>query len=138
MLCSRARRHSYWIGGRTGQLINPYTTRTKVQPACKRICDIGLANYNQLTFDQKLWFTIKPLTLGGIIDHYVNPQGNITTTRLKFLECLGFHDLAEQTQKVNKLFTNGQAPTDITERNEQWDSWCEEHEELLEEVDAYS
>ena len=38
---------------------------------------------------------------------------------------------------INKLFTNEQPPTDILERNEQWDSWSDEHEVLLDEVDNY-
>jgi hypothetical protein len=40
-------------------------------------------------------------------------------------------------RRINKLFTNGQPPEDIEERNEEWNTWCDEHERLLDEVEEY-
>ena len=109
-------------------------TRKEAQSAWEKIVDIGFSNYEQLSNDQKIWFNIEPLTTGGIIDHYINYGAEHNQDTLDALELLGFHDLAEEMRKINELFKNGQPPVDIMERNEEWDSWCDNYESLLEEV----
>jgi hypothetical protein len=54
---------------------------------------------------------------------------------IQALEYLGFHDIAKQMLDINSLFKDGQPPTDIEERNAQWDSWSYDHEELLDRID---
>jgi Domain of unknown function (DUF4375) len=110
-------------------------TREDTQAAWEKICDIGFSNYKLLTNDQKVWFNIEPLTIDGIIDHYINNGAEHNKDTINALEFLGFADIAELMKKVNALFSNNQPPTDITERNEQWDSWCDKYEVLLDEVD---
>ena len=38
-------------------------------------------------------------------------------------------------RRINRLFSQGKPPEDIDKRNEEWNSWCDEHEKLLEEVE---
>jgi hypothetical protein len=47
-------------------------TREEAQPAWEKIVNTGFSDYHQLSFDQKIWFNIEPLTTDGIIDHYIN------------------------------------------------------------------
>jgi hypothetical protein len=75
------------------------------------------------------------LTLGGIIDHYINHGADHNQDTLDALKFLGFPELTDQMRRINRLFTNGHPPEDIMERNEQWNSWCNEYEMLLDEVD---
>jgi len=110
-------------------------TREEAQAAWEKIVDTGFSDYDQLSHDQKIWFNIEPLTTGGIIDHYINHGAEHNQDTLEALELLGFPDIAEQMGRINKLFTNGQPPEDIMERNEDWNTWCDEHEGLLDEVD---
>lgn len=109
-------------------------TREEAQPAWEKIVDIGFSNYNKLSNDQKVWFNIEPLTTDGIIDHYINHGAEHNQDTLNALEFLGFPELAEQMRRINKLFKNGQPPTDIIERNKDWDSWSENHEALLNNI----
>jgi hypothetical protein len=110
-------------------------TREEAQAAWEKIVDTGFSDYDQLSPDQKIWFNIEPLTTGGIIDHYINYGAEHNQDTLKALEFLGFPDIAEQMRRINKLFTNEQPPEDINERNDEWNSWCDEHGALLDEVD---
>lgn len=112
-------------------------TREEVQRAWERIVDIGLSDYDQLSTNQKIWFNIEPLTTDGIIDHYINNGAEHNQDTLDALQFLGFPDIANQMRRINTLFTNGHPPTDIHERNNQWNNWCDEHETLLDEVDTY-
>jgi len=110
-------------------------TREEVQPAWEKIVDLGFSHYDQLSTEQKVWFNIESLTTGGIIDHYINHGAEHNQDTLDALEFLGFPDLAEQMQRINNLFINGKPPADIMERNKEWDSCAEKHEELLDNVD---
>ncbi|MES2850668.1 MAG: DUF4375 domain-containing protein [Bacteroidota bacterium] len=110
-------------------------TREDAQAAWEKIVDTGFSNYELLTEDQKVWFNIEPLTLGGIIDHFINNGAEHNQDTIKALEFLGFNDIAELIRNVNALFTNGQPPADINDRNEQWDTWCDKYQSLLDEVD---
>lgn len=110
-------------------------TREEAQSAWEKIVDIGFSNYDKLSTDQKIWFNIEPLTTGGIIDHYINHGAEHNNDTLYALEFLGFHDLAKQMRRINNLFKNGQPPAGIMERNEEWDSWSENHEVLLNDID---
>ena len=110
-------------------------TREEAQPAWEKIVEAGCSDYDQLSNDQKIWFNIEPLTTDGIIDHYINPLGEHNKDTIDALEFLGFPDIAEQMRRINKLFKNGQPPSDITERNEDWDTWSEKHEALLDNID---
>jgi hypothetical protein len=110
-------------------------TRDEAQPAWGKIVDIGCSNYDQLTNDQKIWFNIEPLTTGGIVEDYINHGAEYNKDTLKALEFLGFPDIAEQIHRINKLFKNGQPPTDIMKRNEDWDSWSENHKEFLDDIE---
>ena len=110
-------------------------TREEVQPAYEKIVNTGITQYDQLTPNQKVWFNIEPLTTDGIIDHYINNAGEHHNDTLEALEFLRFYDLAEQMRRIGKLFNNGQPPSDIKERNMEWDSWSEDNEELIDEVD---
>lgn len=110
-------------------------TRDEAQAAWEKTVVTGLSAYERLSKDQKIWFNIEPLTTGGIVDHYINNGAEHNQDTLDALEFLGFPDIAEQMRRINKLFTNGQPPADIMKRNEQWDSWSDEHEVLLDEVE---
>ena len=110
-------------------------TRDDVQAAWVRIVDTGFKNYELLTKDQKIWFNVEPLTTDGIIDHYINNGAGHNIDTIQALEYLGFHDIAKQMLDINSLFKDGQPPTDIEERNAQWDSWSDEHEELFDRID---
>jgi hypothetical protein len=110
-------------------------TRQEAQSAWEKIVDVGLSNYDQLSSDQKIWFTIEPLTTGGIIDHYVNYGAEHNQDTLDALNFLGFHQLTEQMLRINELFKNGKPPIDILERNKEWDSWCDNYEVLIDEAD---
>lgn len=110
-------------------------TREEAQQAWEKIVATGFSDYDQLSKKQKVWFNIEPLIIGGIIDHYINHGAEHNQDTLNALASLGFPDLAEQMQRINKLFKNGQPPADIMERNEEWDSWSEYNEELFDDVD---
>lgn len=110
-------------------------TRENVQLAWEKIVETGFSNYDLLTKDEKVWFNIEPLTTEGIIDHYINHGAEHNQDTIDALEFLGFYDIAELMRKVNALFTNGQPPTDIDERNEQWNSWSDKYKSLFDEVD---
>jgi hypothetical protein len=110
-------------------------TREEAQPAWEKIVDTGFSNYDLLTRDQRIWFNIEPLTTDGIIDHYVNHGAEHNQDTIDDLELLGFHDIAELLRKVNGLFTNGQPPTDIDERNEQIVGWNGRYDDFLDEID---
>lgn len=110
-------------------------TREDAQSAWVKIVDVAFSDYNQLSTDQKVWFSVEPLIMGGIVDHYINHGADHNQDVLRSLEFLGFRDIAVQMLKINQLFTNGQPPEDILERNQEWDSWSEEHEELFDEVE---
>ncbi len=110
-------------------------TREEAQIAWEKIVDIGFSNYERLSKDQKVWFNIEPLTLGGIIDHYINHGADYNQDTIDALQYLGFQDMSELMQKVNNLYKNGQPPIDKDERNEQWNTWCNKYEVLLEEID---
>ena len=105
------------------------------QEAWEKIVDLGYSDYEQLTKDQKIWFNIEPLTTGGIIDHYINHGAEHNKDTIDTLAFLGFRDIAELMLQINSLFVNGQPPANIDERNEQWDSWSNENETFLDEVD---
>ena len=110
-------------------------TRQEAQAAWKKIVDTGFTNYDQLSNNEKIWFNIEPLTTGGIIDHYISHGAEHNQDTLDALEFLHFPDLAQQMRTINELFTNGRPPADNIQRNEQWDSWCDKNELLLDEVD---
>ena len=111
-------------------------TRQEAQAAWEKIVDIGFLDYDQLSFDQKIWFNIEPLTTDGVIDHYINYGAKHNQDTLDALEFLGFSDIADQMRRINKLFTNGRPPEDGNERNDEWNTWCDENEVLLDEVDG--
>ncbi|KAB7731288.1 DUF4375 domain-containing protein [Rudanella paleaurantiibacter] len=110
-------------------------SREKAQAAWEKIVRTGFTNYNQLSPDQKIWFNIEPLTTEGIIDHYLNHGAEHNQDTLAALKALGFPDIAKQMHSINTLFRDGKPPEDIDERNEEWNSWCDEHEEFLNEID---
>ena len=110
-------------------------TQDEVQHAWEKVVEIGFLNYDQLSYAQKIWFNIEPLTTGGVIDHYINHGAEHNQDTLDALEFLGFHDLAEQMRWINKLFKNEKPPADIMERNKVWNSFSENNEVLLDEVD---
>lgn len=110
-------------------------TREEAQPVWEKVVETGFSNYTQLSNDQKIWFNIEPLTTDGIIDHYINLGAEHNQDTLYALEFLEFPEIAEQMRRINKLFKNGQPPSDIIERNEDWDSWSEKHEAFLDNVD---
>jgi hypothetical protein len=112
-------------------------TREEAQAVWEKIVKVGFSDYDRLSSDQKIWFNIEPLTTAGIIDHYINYGAEHNQDTLDALESLGFPDIAEQIRRINELFMNGQPPADIMERNEQWDSWCDEHAVLLDKVENY-
>lgn len=112
-------------------------TRKEAQPAWEKVVETGFLDYDQLLTDQKIWFNIEPLTTGGIICYYVNYGAEHSQDTLVALEFLGFPDIAKQIRRINKLFTNGHPSEDIVRRNEEWGSWSDEHEVLLDEVDTY-
>ncbi len=110
-------------------------TKGDMQPAWEKVVEVGFSNYDGLTNDQKVWFNMEPLIIDGIIDHYINHGADHNADTIKGLELLGFSDLAALMNKINYLFVNNQPPTDIDERNKQWDSWCDINEVLLNDID---
>ena len=110
-------------------------TREDAQEAWEKIVNVGFSNYSMLTADQKVWFNIEPLTIDGILDHYINHGAEHNKDTMEALDFLGFHDITKLMQKINSLFINGQPPADIDERNKQWDNWNEKNEAILDEID---
>jgi hypothetical protein len=110
-------------------------TREEAQAAWIKIVDTGFSDYNQLSHDQKIWFNIEPLTTDGIIDHYINHGAEHNKDTLQALEFLGFADIAGQMRRINKLFTDGQPPGDLMERNKEWNTWCDKYQGLFAEID---
>jgi hypothetical protein len=111
-------------------------TREEVQDAWEKIVDTGFSNYHMLTKDQKIWFNIEPLTTSGIIDHYINSGADHNMDTIDALEYLGFNDIAEMMRKVNSLFKDSYPPSNILERNEQWNKRSEGYwESILDEID---
>ena len=109
--------------------------REDAQEAWEKIVETGLSDYQRLNEDQKVWFTIEPLTTGGIIDHYINNGAAHNSDTIVALEFLGFHNIAELMRKTNSLFLNGHPPVEIDKRNEEWDSWGDKNQALLNEVE---
>jgi len=110
-------------------------TRLDVQAAWERIVATGWSNYSNLNHDEKVWFNLEPLILGGIIDHYINYGAERNLDTIEALEFLGFGDIAYLLGRVNTLFENGHPPFEIVERNIQWDSWCEQHHSFLNNIE---
>jgi hypothetical protein len=111
-------------------------TREQMQKAWVKIVETGFSNYDMLSQDQKIWFNVEQLTTGGIIDHYINNGAEHNLDTIHALEYLGFSDIAELLRKINQFFINAQPPSDLIKRNEQWDSWSDKHESLLDEIDV--
>jgi hypothetical protein len=110
-------------------------TREEVQPAWAKIIKIAFSNYHLLTPEQRVWFSVEPLTTGGITDHYVNSSAEHNMETIADLKTLGFQDVAEMLIKVNSLFKNGTPPIDIDKRNDELTNLNETDLALLDAIE---
>ena len=117
----------------TKQALN--MTREEAQPAWEKIVDTACSNYHLLTPEQRIWFSVEPLTTGGITDHYVNSLAEYNQETITDLQTLGFPDIAEMLIKVNGLFKNSIPPTDIDERNDELCNLKDEDKVLLDDIE---
>ena len=110
-------------------------TRDEMQPAWEKIVDTGFSNYSLLTPDQRVWFSVEPLTTGGIIDHYINPLGIYNQETIVDLKILGFNDIANMLLTVNTFFKDNIPPKDINERNDVLCDLSDEQGALLNNIE---
>jgi hypothetical protein len=88
-----------------------------------------------LTPDQRVWFSVEPLTTGGVVDHYINYGAEHNQETIADLERLGFNDVSEMLKRINRLFKNGYPPVDISERNDEISNLSDEDEALLDDIE---
>jgi hypothetical protein len=109
--------------------------RMDFQDAWVKIVDIGFSDYDKLTRDQRVWFNTEALTTGGIVDHYINSGAEHNADTIDDLIFLGYDEVANMLRQINRLFKNGQPPVDIQERNDEFVSFGDNNEELIDEIE---
>lgn len=111
-------------------------TRDEAQDAWEKIIEIGFANYEKLTREQRVWFNIEPLTTGGLWDHYMNYGADKSTDTIADLEYLNFNSVANQLREFNKTYLPNGVPEGPDARQEEFDKYDEdEFEDYIEEMD---
>lgn len=87
----------------------------------------AMADFNSLTPDERIWFTIEALIgqvdNGGLISHYYNGGADHNKETIEDLHSLGFDDIVDLLKQINKLFPNGQPPINLSERNDVISNW---------------
>lgn len=110
-------------------------TREDVQPAWEKIVEKGMAAYETLTRNERVWFNVEPLTTDGLFDHYMNNGAEHNEDTITDLEYLGFENLAELMREFNALFKYGVPPIDIDERNDEIGSWDGVYDDIIDRMD---
>lgn len=92
-----------------------------------KIVDKGLGDFDSLTPEERIWFTVETLILqannGGLISFYYNSYGERVHETIQDLETIGFADIANTLKEINKLFPNEEPSQDVDERNLAISSW---------------
>ncbi|WP_243345376.1 DUF4375 domain-containing protein [Parabacteroides sp. FAFU027] len=110
------------------------------QEQWKQLVDKAVSDFNALSKDERVWFTIEALIgdvdNGGIISHYYNNGATYNAETIEDLESLGFPDLSTLLKRINNYFPKGIVPADIDERNDIIETFSvEEFDVLLSEFD---
>lgn len=112
-------------------------TREEAQIAWEKIVDLGFANYNKLTREQRVWFNVEPLTTDGLWDHYMNHGADKNADTIADLEYLNFSLVANQLRGFNKTYFPNGIPEGSDARQEQFDKFDEDQlEDDIEEMDG--
>ncbi|MCJ8315405.1 MAG: DUF4375 domain-containing protein [Pseudomonadales bacterium] len=93
--------------------------------------EINSKDFDSLTKNERIWFTIEPLLALGILDQYINYGGEYNSETIEDLGFLGETEIINLMLEINRKFKNG-VPEDIDERN---DELMEMNEEFLERID---
>jgi hypothetical protein len=105
----------------------PQKTLLDFQEHWVKLVGKAVANFNSLTPDERIWFTIKALISqvdnGGLISHYYNSGADYNKETIQDLNSLGFDDIANMLKQINKLFPNGQPSINLSERNDVISNW---------------
>jgi len=111
-------------------------TRDEVQNAWDKIVEIGFADYEKLTREQRVWFNIEPLTTDGLWDHYINHGADKNVDIIADLEYLNFNSVANQLRDFNKAYFQNGVPKGPDARQEVFDKFDEDElEDYIEEMD---
>ena len=92
----------------------------------------GYNDITSLSKEERIWFTLEPLTTDGIVDHYVNYGATNNSETIEDLKYLGETEIADLMLSINQKFQNC-VPTDIDQRNEEL---MEMDDEFLDEIDS--
>jgi hypothetical protein len=108
-------------------------SRQELQNIWESIVEKGYSNYNSLTRCERVWFNIERLTTSGLIDYYINHEGEYNLEIIEDLEYLGFKIVGNLFREINSLFLNGIPSKDIDERNNEIYEWNDKNRSLLDE-----
>lgn len=109
--------------------------REELQSKWEEIVTKGLNDYQSLSREERIWFSLEPLTTGGIFDQYMNSGAEHISEIIEDLVYLGFDDIAELVRRMNMLFPGGKPSADIDVRNEIIEDWTDDQEEEMEAID---
>jgi hypothetical protein len=105
----------------------------------KALCvKLSKEGYGSLSRPEKTWLNVRSLVdgveNGGAISYFYNPWPGNLPDCLEDLQSIGAANVRSQLERICELFPDG-VPGDLEARNEVIDSWSDEVEELLAEID---
>ncbi|WP_421750739.1 DMP19 family protein [Croceimicrobium sp.] len=111
-------------------------TREEAQPEWEKIVDMGFADYEKLSREQRVWFNVEPLTTDGLWDHYMNHGADKNSDTIDDLEYLNFSSVANQLREFNKTYFPNGVPAGPDARQDELDKFPEDQlENDIEEMD---
>ena len=118
------------------------STLLDFQADWERLVDKALSNYNLLSVDERIWYSIQCLIgdvcNGGLISHYYNSGADHNKETIIDLVTLGYQDIADLLLQINKFFPSDKPSVNIYERNDTILTWEEssEFDNWLEQLDS--
>jgi len=105
----------------------------------KALCvKLSKEGYGALSPAEKTWLNVRSLVdsveNGGTISYFYNPWPGTLSDCLEDLQVVGAGAVRSQLERICGLFPDG-VPEDLDARNEVIDSWSDDVEDLLAEVD---
>lgn len=106
------------------------------------IVDKALDDYNSLSFDERICYSIRILVdsvnNGGLISFYYNSGADYIDQTIEDLKHIDENYIVVLLEKMNSLFPNSKPPQDVDGRNEvisNWDDDDDERDKLLKMLD---
>jgi hypothetical protein len=100
-------------------------TREEAQEAWVKVCELGFSNYSQLSREQRVWFNLEPLSLGGLWDLYMNNHADRIGDMIEDLDYLNFSFVANQLRIFNEAYFPNGVPKGPDARRAQLDQFPE-------------